>query len=184
MLQELTDKELWAGIKRNDSEALSQLFQRYYFFLVRSGLQHLPDAELVKDAANDVFYHLWRSRTSLSEVENVKAYLGTAFRNQGFTLLRRNLKDRDRLAQWAQAGEALQSSYEDLLVALQVKEAQRERLHRALERLTPRQKEYLRLKYFEGLSYEQIAARTGQALKTIYNTTYEAIKILRQEVTL
>ena len=184
MLQELTDKELWACIKKNDKEALAQLFQRYYFFLVRSGLHYMPDAELSKHAANDVFYHLWRNRITLSDVDNVKAYLGTAFRNQLFMLARRSLKDRDRLERWSHREEALQVSYEEIIVALQVKEAQQERLRRAMEQLTPRQKEYLHLKYYEGLGYDQIAERTGQAVKTIYNTIYEAIKLLRQEVSL
>lgn len=184
MLKELTDKELWAGIRKNDREALAQLFQRYYFILVRAGLQYVQDAELAKDAANDIFYQLWRNRSSLSEVNNVKAYLGTAFRNQVFQLLRRALKEQERLEQWRQAEEPLQISYEDMLVALQVKEAQKEQLRRAMEQLTPRQKEYLHLKFYEGMSYEQIAEKTGQALKTIYNTTYEAIKLLRREIIL
>ena len=184
MLRDLTDKELWAAIKNNDKEALTQLFQRYYFLLVKAGLHYVQDAEPAKDAANDVFFNLWRNRQSLSDVDNVKAYLGTAFRNQLLTLIRRDLRDRDRLEQWHHTEDASQLSYEEIIVALQVKEEQKEKLRRALKQLSPRQKEYLRLKYYEGLSYEQIAEKTGQALKTIYNTTYEAIKALRHEMTL
>ncbi|HEU4606520.1 MAG TPA: sigma-70 family RNA polymerase sigma factor, partial [Chitinophagaceae bacterium] len=125
-----------------------------------------------------------RNRSSLSDVNNIKAYLATAIRNQLFQLVRRTLKEKDRLEQWKQTEVPLQISYEDMLVALQGKEAQKEQLRRAMEQLTPRQKEYLHLKFYEGMSYEQIAEKTGQALKTIYNTTYEAIKILRRKISL
>jgi len=38
----------------------------------------------------------------------------------------------------------------------------------------------IQLKFFEGLSYEQIADRTSQTVKTAYNTVYDAIKMLRK----
>jgi RNA polymerase sigma factor (sigma-70 family) len=184
MLRELTDKELWGRIKDNDKEALTQLFKRYYFFLVKTGISYVQDPELAKDAANDLFFNLWRSRTTLSDVDNVRAYLSTAFRNQVFLLARRDLQNKDHLQQWQQTEDSREASYEEIIVSQQIKEAQKENLHRALEQLTPRQKEYLRLKFYEGLTYEEIAEKTGQTVKTIYNTTYEALKLLRREVQL
>lgn len=182
MLKDSLDKELWVRIKNNDPEALTLLFRRYYFFLVKAGLNYVPDAELAKDAANDVFFNLWRNRSSLSDVENIKAYLSTSLRNQIFHYQRRDGKTQEHLKQWQEVQAHSQLSYEEILVALQVKEDQKEKLRRALEQLTPRQKEYLQLKYYEGLSYEQIAEKTGQALKTIYNTTYKAIQVLRDAI--
>jgi RNA polymerase sigma factor (sigma-70 family) len=184
MLRELSDTELWVRIKNNEQEALTQLFQRHYFFLIRSGLSYVKDPELAKDAANDVFYGLWSNRQSLSDVSNVKAYLSTSFRNQLLKLIRSNIKNKDQLQQWQYPQEDQQVSYEEIMVALQVKEEQKLKLRRALEQLSPRQKEYLQLKYYEGLSYEQIAEKTGQVVKTVYNTVYEAIKILRREIRL
>lgn len=181
---DLTDKELWVRIKNNDQTALTQLFQRYYFYLVKSGINYSQDPELAKDAANDIFFKLWRNRQSLSDVENIKAYLNTSFRNQLFSQLRQDIKNRHHLERWQQAQPELQFSYEEIIVALQVKEEQKEKLRRALMQLTPRQKEYLHLKFYEGFSYEQIAEKTGHVVKTVYNTVYEAIKILRREISL
>jgi len=184
MLTNLTDKELWGAIKNSDRQALAELFQRYYFPLVKSGLYYCEDAELAKDAVHDVFLNLWNSRQKLSEVANVKAYLHTTYRNQLYGLLRVETKNKDRLEQWSDTEPVQQPSYEQILIGLQVQEEHKEKLRRAFEKLSPRQKEYLHLKYFEGLSYEQVAEKTGQALKTVYNTTYEAIKLLRKEISL
>lgn len=184
MIKAVSDKELWDGIKNDDKESLTQLFQRYYFYLVRAGFNYTSDAGILKDAANDIFFHLWRSRESLSDVENIKAYLGTSFRNHVFSLLRQNIRNTERLAAWQTEQPKTQLSYEEILIALQGKEEQKEKLRRAFHQLTPKQKEYLRLKFYEGLSYEQIAEQTGQVVKTVYNTVYEAIKTLRREISL
>jgi RNA polymerase sigma-70 factor (ECF subfamily) len=38
------------------------------------------------------------------------------------------------------------------------------------------------LKFFEGYSYEKIAETTQMSVKTAYNTLYDALKILREEL--
>ena len=40
--------------------------------------------------------------------------------------------------------------------------------------------ELIQLKFFEGLTYEQIAERSSQTVKTAYNTIYDAIKMLKK----
>jgi RNA polymerase sigma-70 factor (ECF subfamily) len=179
-----SDNDLWIGVKNNHQDSLAQLFQRYYFFLIKTGFNYTPDVELAKDAVNDVFFNLWRTRHTLSDVGNIKAYLTTTFRNHLFSLLRQNVKNRNRLDDWQLIQEDSERSYEELLLFTQLQQEQKEKLRRALSSLTPRQKEYLHLKFYEGLGYEQIAEKTGQAIKTVYNTVYEAIKQLRQEITL
>jgi RNA polymerase sigma factor (sigma-70 family) len=178
------DKTLWVNIKKSDPTALTQLFQRYYFYLVKIGISYVKDPDLAKDAANDVFFNIWRNRETLSDVENINAYLKTSYRNHIFLLAKRDLKDTDRLKEWHKDQQKPQHSYEEILIALQIKQEEKEKLLRCLEELTPRQKEYLKLKFYEGLSYEQIAEQTGQVVKTIYNTVYEAIKVLRQKISL
>ena len=179
MTANASDNELWTGIKNSSQESLAQLFQRYYFYLVKAGIAYAQDVELAKDAANDVFYNLWHNRQRLSEVDNIKAYLNTSYRNQVFALLNRNIKYKGKIEQWQDEQPGLQLSYEEILVSTQLLEEQKEKVRRAIAQLTPRQKEYLELKFYQGLSYEQIAETTGQAVKTVYNTVYEAIKVLR-----
>lgn len=182
MAMDSNDKTLWNDIKKNQEAALTQLFQRYYFYLVKLGINYVQDPELAKDAANDVFFNIWRNRESLSDVANVRAYITTSYRNHIFLLAKRDLKNGERIKEWQAQQQDQQHSYEQILIALQVEQEEKDALTRAFENLTPRQKEYLQLKFYEGLSYEQIAAQTGQVVKTIYNTIYEAIKTLRQHL--
>lgn len=183
MPEKLTDNELWAATRSGDRQAIAELFRRYYFYLVRQGIYYCNDPEMAKDTANEVFFKFWQNSNTLSEVSNVHAYITTVYLNKLKTELRQKAKNLDKLDQWTQP-EQQERSYEQILVEIQQGEEHKEKLHRALSKLSPRQKEYLFLKYFEGLSYEAIAEKTGQAVKTIYNTTYEALKILRSEIQL
>lgn len=184
MLEDRTDIELWALIKRDDSRALAILFRRYYFILLRQGMQFIQDPELLKDAANEVFYRIWLRRAELSQVENIDAYLRAMYRNQLLLEIRKQKKQDEQLKIYSHTTETGELAYEDILVGIQVKTEQKLKLKQAFEQLTPRQKEYLRLNFYDGMSYEQIAHRTGQSVKTVYNTTYEALKKLRQQIVL
>ena len=71
-------------------------------------------------------------------------------------------------------------SYEEIIVGVQRDEELKEKLRKAMQQLTPRQTELIRLIFFEGLTYEEVAARTSQSIKTAYNTIYNAIQLLRK----
>jgi len=43
----------------------------------------------------------------------------------------------------------------------------------------PRQKEIIRLRYFDTVSFKDIADQTGLSERTVYNTLHNAIKVLR-----
>ena len=75
--------------------------------------------------------------------------------------------------------ELMQASYEDLLVAFQLSEEKKEELQRALKKLTKKQLEIIKLKFFENLSCSDIAAKTSLAPRTVYNLIYEALRHLR-----
>lgn len=66
MLKNLTDRELWVAIKTGNKEALAALFERYYFYLVKIGIQYCDEPETAKDAVSDVFFNLWNKRYALS----------------------------------------------------------------------------------------------------------------------
>ena len=75
-------------------------------------------------------------------------------------------------------------SYEDLLVAFQQSEEKKEQLRNALNKLTKKQLEIIKLKFFQNLSYRTIAAQTSLTPRTVYNLVYEAICHLRKSMKL
>ncbi|MGE8423914.1 MAG: RNA polymerase sigma factor, partial [Sphingobacterium siyangense] len=72
--------------------------------------------------------------------------------------------------------------YEEFVIKVQTNEIIQIRLKEALDKLSFRQKQLVNLKFFEGYSYEKIAETTQMSVKTAYNTLYDALKILREEL--
>ncbi|MGE8243055.1 MAG: RNA polymerase sigma factor, partial [Sphingobacterium sp.] len=78
--------------------------------------------------------------------------------------------------------EWIEMPYEEFVIKVQTNEIIQIRLKAALEKLSFRQKQLVNLKFFEGYSYEKISEITQMSVKTAYNTLYDALKILREEL--
>lgn len=170
----------WQALKQGDKNALFSLYNAMYFHLTRFGLKLCGDDELVKDCVNQIFLNLWDNREKLPSVTKVKTYLFTVLRN----LILDELSDKVKLGSALEKKLAQENhnelSYEEILIKVQNDEEIKEKLRNAIQKLTPKQIELIQLKFFEGLSYEQIAIRTSQSIKTSYNTIYDAVKSLKK----
>jgi RNA polymerase sigma factor (sigma-70 family) len=75
-----------------------------------------------------------------------------------------------------------QWSYEEHLVKLQSDINLRAKIAKAMSKLTARQQELIRLRFFENLSYDEIAGQCGITKRTAYNIIYDGIRILQTEL--
>ncbi|RAJ06634.1 RNA polymerase sigma-70 factor (ECF subfamily) [Chitinophaga skermanii] len=180
MLHDDDIRVYWNSARTGDKQALFALHSNTYFHLVRFGLKICGDDELVKDCINQLFLMLWDKRQSLPDVQQVRSYLFTCLRRQLLDELAYRSKMDAAHEQFSEEIPRKELSYEEIIINVQQDEELKQKLHLALEQLSPRQKELIRLKFFEGMSYEQIAEQTTQTIKTAYNTVYDAIKQLRK----
>lgn len=173
---------LWERIRSGDNNAFFDLYKSLYYDLVNFGIRVCGDADSAGEATDQVFITIWEKHQQLNRVDNVPAYLRTFLKRKLLRLLERKRKINDALLNAGSDGDWMEMSYEEFIVKVQTDELVRYKLKTALEKLTFRQKQLIHLKFFEGLSYEQIAERTHQTIKTAYNTVYDALKILRKEL--
>lgn len=173
---------LWERMRLGDKDAFFDLYAQLYYDLVNFGIRVCGDAETSGEATDQVFVTIWEKHLQLDRVDNVAAYLRTFLKRKILRLLERKRKINDALLNAGADGEWMEMSYEEFIVMVQTDELLKYKLKTALEKLTFRQKQLIHLKFFEGLSYEQIAEQTQQTIKTAYNTVYDAIKILRKEL--
>src|SRR6185312_4930381 len=170
----------WKEMKEGNKNAFLIIYRQNYRHLFSYGFSLCTDKELTKDCIHEMFLELWSKRTSVtSEIQNVRSYL--------FTWLRRKIshtqslaKKENSLEEYSRSIDNYEKSYEDLLIAFQDTEEQKEKLRRALNNLTKKQLEIIRLKFFDNLSYEAISEKTSLTTRTVYNTIYEAISRLRE----
>jgi RNA polymerase sigma-70 factor (ECF subfamily) len=70
-------------------------------------------------------------------------------------------------------------SYQVWQEALDLEEQKKEDLKEAIANLTPRQREVIYLKYFEGLSTRELAEILQIRAQSIYNLVHDALENLR-----
>lgn len=170
----------WEGMRKGNKQALFDLYNSTYFHLVRFGLKLTANDELVKDSVTQLFLQLWEKRQRLQPVTQVRAYLFTSLRRMLVDQLEYHAKIENAIERMGRQETASELSYEEIIVRVQQDEELKRKLYHAMQQLTPRQKELIDLMFFEGYTYQQIATHTSQTVKTVYNTMYNAIKLLRE----
>lgn len=171
------DTTLWTSFLAGDERACDQLFLRYYDVLYRYGLRLTGEEELTKDSIQSVFQQLWQRRTALGPVTVVGPYLLTALRRQ-LAHDQQAQRRQNEVASTYEAEFAVQYTPEDF----DLPEARYQLLLAALAQLSNRQREAVYLKFFDGLSYEQIAEVMALNVQSARNLVHQGIKALRQQV--
>ena len=165
-----------------DKEMFLALYRKYYHSLLFIGLKEIKDASLVKDAIQQQFLYLWEKRETIQEAKNVKSYLITSFLRKLTSDWKKLERTGNLQVAWSnQTDEPLPTPEESLIV----KDGQRQ-LYKLLmyhiNALPARQKELIMLKFYEGLTYEEIVQKTGLAHRSVYNKIHEALKKLKLEL--
>ena len=169
----------WNRIRKGDIDAFFYLYEILFSHLLNFGIKYSADSDLSRDLVNEMFMEIWDKHHTLPEVENVQSYLLTYIKRK---VIRYYYHDELRQkAIHAQHTESHELSYEEFIVNVQSEQHQRSKLKVALQKLTPKQKELIQLKFFENLSYLEIAECHSLTVKTAYNTIYDALKILRRK---
>ncbi|WP_343701940.1 RNA polymerase sigma factor [Chitinophaga sp.] len=162
------------------SQHVDNWYALFHVHLVRLALRWGYGDEESRDLVQQFFLDLLQKNLEPATIQNPKAFLTSAFS--------RRLIDHYRTARHRKKQEELAPSagYEpsvlESLVQVQANEELMAAIRAAYSRLPARCRKVIQLKYYEGLTTEQIAARTGLHARTVYNNLYEAIKALRQEL--
>jgi RNA polymerase sigma factor (sigma-70 family) len=175
-----SDEEVWQVLKLGDNAALECLFRRYYQDLYRYGIKLTGQPGLVEDHIQDLFLKIWNNRQHLADVSGVKTYLWTALRRRLITYTQQEAHRKKRLAGEPPEEPAIQFSPEELIIHRENRNQRVKALTRALNRLSGKHREIVYLKYYEGMSYEEIEQVMGISYQTARNYVYEGLKALRE----
>lgn len=170
----------WEAMCMGDKKAFLDLYKGLYRRLSVFGLRVCADPDVVSDTLNQVFLELWEKHEFLPRVEQVESYIRTILKRK----ILKQINHRQRLDKVIEAiakdGDLIEIPYEELIVKIQSDDLIKRRLSQALEKLTLQQRKLIQLRFYEGLSYEEVAGVSQLTVRTAYNTIYEALKILRK----
>ncbi len=174
----------WKEMTEGNPQAFLNIYQENYRYLFSYGFKLCVDKELTKDSIQSIFLEIWNKRASISpDVQNVRSYLFTWLRRK-ISLSLSQKKKENAVENHSFAFEQTEMSYEELLIAFQESEEQKEKLKQALNNLTKKQLEIIKLKFYDNLSYDDISDKTSLTTRTVYNIVYEAIIRLREFMTI
>jgi RNA polymerase sigma factor (sigma-70 family) len=170
----------WEAVCLGEKDAFLNLYKSLYRSLAGFGLRVCNDSELVTDTLNQVFLEIWEKHDTLPRVEQVESYLRTILKRKILKKIEHEQRLNKAIAIIVREDEALlEIPYEELIVKIQSDELVKASLLAALEKLTPQQRKLIQLRFYDGLSYEEVAKISQLTVRTAYNTIYTALKYLR-----
>jgi len=134
-----------------------------------------------EDVVQELFYTVWKDRTSLRIVWSVKSYLYGAVRNQSLQYLER-LNVRRLYHQKMVAEDMPESDPNDSPQQILEYRELEQRLEFVLEKMPKRRRDIFRMNRFEGKKYEEIAREMSLSVKSIEAEISKALQELRKSL--
>ncbi|MEJ2217149.1 MAG: sigma-70 family RNA polymerase sigma factor [Gemmatimonadota bacterium] len=167
-----SDRELIAGIRSGDTQALQRLLTTYWDALVQYAGRVLGGGD-PQDVVQEAFIRLWAQRERWTDEGSVRSLLYTITRNTALDERRRHARG-ERVALAADPpGPPAEPSAD--VEAAQLRAA----ASKAVAALPPKRREVFRLAREEGLTYAEIAAVMGLSPQTVANHMSLALSDLR-----
>jgi len=175
---ESADKEIWQKFKNGENDALSLIYAENSKRLYLYGLKITSNRSVIEDSIQDLFCDLVKSRGNLGDPDCIHSYLIQAFKRHLLRQLnkekRYKLKNNDEEYVFD-----ITYSIEDDIILEEKSNRKAVLLRKALNELTPRQKEAIYLKFTERLEYLQIAGIMEMSIEACRNLICRAIKSLK-----
>lgn len=146
--------------------------------LLRYAVRLTGDNERAREVVQDTFLKLWEADPDALD-EGLASWLFTVCRNRAFDTRKkeRRMKPFNKATDVeavAEEGAGLMGRYESRQESSEIL--------RALAHLSPNQREVVRLKFQNDLSYKEIAAITGLSVSNVGFLLHTALKELRKHV--
>ncbi|SDH14135.1 RNA polymerase sigma factor, sigma-70 family [Dyadobacter soli] len=166
----------WQQFCAGDKSAFGELTELNYAALYHYGTRFTPDRDLIKDCLQDLFLEIWEKRETLSYIAAIKPYLFQSLRNNLIRRIRRQSVFSDIRDDDVEDDISPESDW----IIQETDQLTSHRLKQAIDALPKRQKEALYLKYYENLSYEEIATVMGLQRQAVANYLQYGIQKLRE----
>jgi RNA polymerase sigma factor (sigma-70 family) len=171
---------LWLEYKLGSAKAFEKIYRKYSPLLYNYGRHLNNEHELVKDCLQELFADLWSTRDRVSEVANIKSYLFCCFRRRVIDEAVRRRKFIGEEALNADSDFEATLPHESFLITDQLTYEQKYNITKAINSLSVRQREAIFLKFYDKLSFTEIATVMSIHIDSVYNIISKAIAILRK----
>jgi len=183
--ERLSDEILVSQVAQGNSDALETLYDRYASIILGLSFKVTGDRSMAEDVLQETFWRVWKSAaTYQSQRGTFTSWLFRIARNLAVDAYRRQ-NVRPQALYRADANDPLvdEAPDADVDVAEQAQSILKNRqIGSALASLPRPQRQVIELAYFYGMTRQEIAEATGEALGTIHTRARLALQKLREEL--
>jgi RNA polymerase sigma factor (sigma-70 family) len=180
---------LGAGWMADQDQRISETVMREQSRLRNFIRKRVADSSEAEDILQDVFYELVEASRMMRPIEQVSAWLFRVARNKIVDFFRKKRPEASIHEPRAATEDSESLTLEDLLPssdqgpeAAFARSVLLEELEEALEELPEEQREVFVAHELEGLSFKEIAARTGVGVNTLLSRKHYAVIQLRERL--
>jgi RNA polymerase sigma factor (sigma-70 family) len=180
---------LSAGWMADQDQRISETVMREQSRLRNFIRKRVADSSEAEDILQDVFYELVEASRMMKPIEQVSAWLFRVARNKIIDFFRKKRPEASISDHPAATADGESLTLEDLLPspdegpeAAFARSVLLEELEEALEELPEEQREVFVAHELEGLSFKEIAARTGVGVNTLLSRKHYAVIQLRERL--
>ena len=184
-LPQLNDELLITRVAQGNSDALEALYDRYSSTVLGICLKVVGDRALAEDILQETFWRVWKSAENYqSERGMFTSWLFRIARNLAIDAYRRR-NVRPQVLQTQEGSDPILEEVPDpdMDVAEQAQAIlQNRQIRKALATLPQVQRQVIEMAYFYGMTRQEIAEATGEALGTIHTRARLGLEKLRAEL--
>ena len=152
--------------REKDPDALGEVFDRYRRAVWSVAMSITRADHLAQEAVQEIFIRAWNAAASYDPSRDLGPWLMTIARHASLDLVRRELRP-TRGGHEAETDVVVEEpGIDQAWVSWEIQEA--------LGRLTPDEREIVRLSFFEDLTHAQVAERLGVPIGTVKSRSHRA----------
>jgi len=175
-MKHLTDQELMKLVQEGDFSPAAEIFDRYSTRIYNFAYRFLRSSEAAEDATQEVFVKMLKHAQQFHGDAKLSTWLFSITAN----FCRDHLRKADnRPKEGDEVLITLSTPGASPEAALETREDQR-RVQKALEALTPEQREAILLSRYQGLSYQEIAQIAGCSEGAVKTRVFRAMETLKR----
>ena len=169
------ERSLVLRLIEGDEDAFCELYAAYKTRLIYFAMRFLKSREYAEDIFQDAFAVVWQGRRFINPDASFSAYLYTIVRNRILNQLS-DLSNQDKLREQI-LSQAVNYTNEtkDEIIANDL----RQFISRALQQLTPRQREIFQMSRERQMSHREIAEVLGISVNTVQESISISLRTLR-----
>ena len=172
------DKQSWQHIIEGDPSAYQAFYVDCFKRFFNYGKKFTSDTVLIEDSIQEVFLDIWTQKQKALHIESPGSYLFSSFR---YTLFKK-IKQANSSAAFTEGDGEPEFSVEQVIISREENREMQQKLQEALQSLTSRQREAIFLRFYEGLSYEEVATVLNITVKASYKIMARSLLSLKEKL--